>query len=113
MMLAIGPCRCYVKDVRCDMENMMPLEVRFRPEGKQWLAECPSLGIMTQGETFNAAQENLKEALLLFMESCIRRGTLERVLLEAGFTPVRVKEVEEMAGKFIPQCSQGQVRCHA
>jgi predicted RNase H-like HicB family nuclease len=95
------------------MKNMLPIEVHFRPEGDWWMAVCPSLDIVTQGRTYDEAQDNLQEAIMLFMESCIRRGTLERVLREAGFTAVRVKEVEEMAGKFIPQCSQGQTRCHA
>jgi predicted RNase H-like HicB family nuclease len=66
--------------------NFMPVEVNFRPSGKYWLAECPALDIATQGETFERAQENLKEALALFIESCLRRGTLEEVLLRAGYT---------------------------
>ena len=33
--------------------------------------------LISWGETFERAQENLKEALALFIESCLSRGTLE------------------------------------
>jgi predicted RNase H-like HicB family nuclease len=60
--------------------NFMPVEVRFRPSGKYWIGSCPDLNVITQGETFERTQENLMEALALFVESCLRRGTLEEVL---------------------------------
>jgi len=63
--------------------NMMPVEVTFKPSGKYWIGSCPSLDISTQGENFERAQENLKEALVLFFESCLNRGTLNEVLRRA------------------------------
>lgn len=93
-------------------QNMAPVEVRFRPEGERWLAECPDLGIITQGPSFLEAQDNLREAILLFFESCIRRGTLERVLFEAGFEPVYVKKMQDYAGEHIPTANIKEARCH-
>ena len=82
--------------------NMMPVEVNFKPSGKYWLGSCPSLDIHTQGENFERAQENLKEALALFIESCLSRGTLEEVLRLAGYSPVQIRTVENAAREFIP-----------
>jgi predicted RNase H-like HicB family nuclease len=82
--------------------SMMPVEVSFKPSGKYWLASCPSLDIHTQGEDFERAQENLKEALMLFIESCLSRGTLEEVLGQAGYSPVQIRKVEHAARKDLP-----------
>ncbi|MDR2574583.1 MAG: type II toxin-antitoxin system HicB family antitoxin [Desulfovibrio sp.] len=68
--------------------NFMPVAVNFKPAGDFWIASCPSLDIVTQGEDFERAEENLREALRLFFESCLKRGTLEQVLKDAGYSPV-------------------------
>ena len=95
--------------------NMMPLVVKFYPEGKSWVGSCPDLDVRTQGETFERAQENLKEALYLFMESCLRRGTLEQVLKEAGLSKVRIRAVVEEANRSVlPYIAKEQnTQCHA
>jgi predicted RNase H-like HicB family nuclease len=77
--------------------HMMPVEVRFKPSGGHWLGLCPSLDLTTQGESFEQAQENLREMLWLFIESCVRRGVLEEVLREAGFTKSKINMVKEAA----------------
>lgn len=81
---------------------MMPVEVRFIPKGDIWLAECQALGVMTQGDTFDEARENLAEALLLFLKSCMQRGVLEQVLQKARYEPKEIKAIEEYAEKHIP-----------
>jgi len=73
--------------------HMMPVEVHFRPEGEHWLGLCPSLGLTTQGESFERAQENLREMLWLFIESCRKRGVLEQVLRQSGFTGKKIDAV--------------------
>lgn len=80
--------------------HMMPVEVHFKPSGGHWLGLCPSLGLTTQGETFERAQENLREMLWLFIESCLRRGVLEQVLRQAGFTKTRIGAVMEAVEEF-------------
>ncbi|MGE4293064.1 MAG: type II toxin-antitoxin system HicB family antitoxin [Desulfovibrio sp.] len=77
--------------------HALPLEIRFRPDGEQWLGEAPEIGVMTQGRTLEEAQENLKDALRLFIESCLRRGVLDQILAEAGFSKRRVEEVRSVA----------------
>lgn len=93
--------------------NMMPVEVRFIPEGDMWVAQCEALGVMTQGHTFDQAQKNLVEALLLFLESCMRRGVLEQVLQEAGYEPMEIKAVQEYAEEYIPLSAQQAPACRA
>jgi len=77
--------------------RMMPVEVRFKPSGGHWLGHCPSLGLTTQGESFERAQENLREMLWLFIDSCLKRGVLEEVLRQSGFTKQKIGAVMEAA----------------
>ena len=81
-------------------QGMMPVEVRFKPSGKYWVASCPDLDIATQGESFEQAQENIKELLFLFVQSCLSRGTLEQVLAEAGYTKAQTRAVTKAARSF-------------
>ena len=77
--------------------HMLPVEIHFKPSGGHWLALCPGLDLITQGATFEQAQENLREMLWLFIESCLRRGVLEKVLGQAGFTEENIGVVLEAA----------------
>ena len=88
-----------------ELLRMMPVEVTFKPSGKYWIGSCPSLDVSTQGESFEHAQQNLKEALALFVESCLVRGTLEEVLRRAGYTKVQIRSVEEAAQPYLAQLS--------
>ena len=58
-----------------------------RREGKRWMAGCPSLNVYSQGQTRDQAQRCLEEAVELWFESCLERGTLETALQEVGFRP--------------------------
>lgn len=80
--------------------NFMPVEVRFRPAGKYWIGSCPDLDISTHGETFERVQENLMEALGLFVESCLCRGTLEEVLIRAGYTKTMAHSTARAASSY-------------
>jgi predicted RNase H-like HicB family nuclease len=96
-----------------DSFSMAPVEVHFRPSGKYWFASCPSLDLATQGETFERAAENLREALWLFFDSCIKRGTLEQVLAEAGYSAVEAAAVSEVAKTFVQPMPPAIEQCHA
>ncbi|MEP7354316.1 MAG: type II toxin-antitoxin system HicB family antitoxin [Acidobacteriota bacterium] len=61
------------------------LEAVVKQEGGAWLASCPSLDVVTQDESKQAALEALKEAVQLWFESSIERGVLDQALIEAGF----------------------------
>lgn len=51
-----------------------------------FVAKCPSLDVVSQGDTESEAKENLKEALELFLLGCFEMGTLEEVLRRSGFS---------------------------
>ena len=50
------------------------LDAWFRREGRDWLAWCPGIDVMTQARTKKKAFESLTEAVQLWFESCIERG---------------------------------------
>ena len=64
--------------------DKIPWRPRFHREREQWIAWCPDLDVTTQGDTIRKADENLREAVSLFLETCHAMGTLEDVLREAG-----------------------------
>jgi predicted RNase H-like HicB family nuclease len=59
----------------------------IKKKDKWFTASCPSLDVISQGETAEKAKENLAEALSLFLISCYERGTLTTVLKDCGFKP--------------------------
>ena len=54
-------------------------------EGKHYLAYSPELDVASQGKTPENAQEMLKDAISLFIETAKDMGTLNSILTEAGF----------------------------
>ena len=53
---------------------------------KRWtVASCPVLDVHSQGGTDEQATANLREAVQLFLETCIEMGTLGQVLKDSGF----------------------------
>ena len=65
----------------------MPFEIE--QDGDAYVSSCPPLDVFSQGDTEKEAMENLVEAINLFLESCIRRQTLEKVLSDRGFEMVK------------------------
>jgi predicted RNase H-like HicB family nuclease len=56
-----------------------------RDTEERWIAVCPSIGVASQGSDADDARRCLDEAVELWFESCIERGTLERALRESNF----------------------------
>ncbi|MGD9973666.1 MAG: type II toxin-antitoxin system HicB family antitoxin [Desulfatirhabdiaceae bacterium] len=67
----------------------MKLPMLMKKKKNWWIASCPILDVITQGETEEKAKQNLNDALSLFLVSCFERGTLDSVLKECGFRPGR------------------------
>lgn len=55
------------------------------PEGDWIVASCPSLDVHSQGRSEAEAVAQLREAVQLFLETCLETGTLDTVLAELGF----------------------------
>lgn len=64
---------------------VLQLSALVRREKESWLAGCPSLDVYTQGETADEAKANLREAVELWIDSCIERNTLGKALQELGW----------------------------
>ena len=59
--------------------------IQIFPEAGGYAASCAPLGVTSQGDTREEAEENLKGALGLFFEELIRAGSLDDVLMECGW----------------------------
>ena len=70
---------------RIRFDVTVPAEVR--KDEDHFVSFCPPLDVYGQGPSEEAALDNLIEALQLFVESCLARGTLDRVLRDCGFEP--------------------------
>jgi predicted RNase H-like HicB family nuclease len=76
------------------MEIALKLPIKVTRKGNLYIAACSALDVVTQGETEDQARKNIREALYLFLRSCIERGTLDAVLKECGFSPTSDPVVE-------------------
>lgn len=56
-----------------------------REEDSEWLAGCPSLDVHTQADSKKEACEALREAVQLWLESCVERETLPAAMRELGW----------------------------
>lgn len=65
----------------------MHLPVEIVKKRNIYVSFCPILDVASQGETEDEARLNLIEAITAFAISCLRRGTLEKVLSDCGFSP--------------------------
>lgn len=68
-----------------DVQMRFTLPMKLKKRKNWYVASCPVLDVVTQGETKAKAKSNLKEALVLFFETCIEQGTLDTVLKNCGF----------------------------
>ena len=71
------------------MELSAKLPVCLKKEDEVYIAHCPVLDVYSQGYSEEEAKNNLIEAIVLFFQSCIKRGTLDAVLKESGFEKAR------------------------
>lgn len=75
------------------MNETITLDVELRAFARRdteerWMAVCPSIGVASQGTDVDDARSCLREAVQLWFESCIERGTLERALQESNFRQI-------------------------
>ena len=87
-------------EVRC----VLPAVIRKHEHGV-FVASCPVLDVVSQGDTEQEAKRNLSEAVCLFLVSCFERGTLDEVLRHAGFTPAgtaKKGKPQRIAAPFFP-----------
>ena len=67
------------------IEMRISLGCFLRRDGDQWVAVCPAVDVGSQGADKREAIQSVQEAVQLWFESCIERGTLPQALRELGF----------------------------
>jgi predicted RNase H-like HicB family nuclease len=81
------------------MAETIKLEIQLRAfvrrdTQKRWIAVCPKLDVTTQGKSAADAKRCLEEAVELWFEDCLDRGTLQQALRECGFRTASREEAE-------------------
>ena len=59
--------------------------VHIFKEGATYVAHAPELDVSSCGDTDEQARRNIQDAVRGFLETCAEMGTLEAILLEAGY----------------------------
>lgn len=62
--------------------------IKYDREAKVWVGYAPALKVYSQAKTRARARKAIASAVNLFLRVAYKKGVLERVLTEAGFTPV-------------------------
>src|SRR5947208_2340209 len=61
------------------------LQVIFSQDGEYVVCYCPALDLSSYGKNHDDAHNAFEEALSIFLEDTIHKGTLEKVLLDLGW----------------------------
>jgi len=82
------------------MGETIKLDIRLlgfvrRETRSRWIAVCPKLDVVTQGKSADDAKRCLDEAVELWFEDCLERGTLQQALRECGFRIAPRQDAEE------------------
>jgi predicted RNase H-like HicB family nuclease len=72
------------------MGELIKLDIQLRAfvrreTRNRWIAVCPKIDVTTQGISEDDAKRCLDEAVQLWFEDCLERGTLDRAMRECGF----------------------------
>lgn len=94
-----------LKNVRCDVSITIRLQTWYRRDGREWLAWCPAIDVMSQARTKVKAMESLREAVELWFESCFERGVLNEALVECGFSKIGMENVGDETDSSCDQVS--------
>jgi hypothetical protein len=85
------------KQVRVKIGTTLPVTV-FK-EADTFVAYTPALDLSSCGRTFKEAESHFKEAVAIFFEECLRRGTLDDALASLGW----IKNPKGAIGWIPPQ----------
>jgi predicted RNase H-like HicB family nuclease len=70
------------------MYRLSALFGRDAEEENTWVAWCPALGIVSQGESETEAKETLQSAVTLYIKRCYTRNIFDREMKKRGARPV-------------------------
>ena len=67
------------------------LQISFLKEGNKYIAYTPALDLSTSGKSYAEAKKRFEEAVDIFFEELVKKGTLEEVLLDLGWRRTQAK----------------------
>lgn len=74
---------------KLNFEFKLPVSILM--EGEKYVAYTPALDLSTSGKNYEEVKKRFKEAVNIFMEELINKGTLEDVLLDLGWKRIQAK----------------------
>jgi predicted RNase H-like HicB family nuclease len=88
------------------MAEIIKLEIQLqafvrRETRSRWIAVCPKIDVATQGTSMDDAKRCLDEAVELWFEDCIERGTLQEALRECGFRIATREDADPAADRIV------------
>ncbi len=78
------------------------LAVYITKQGKHYVSYCPALDLSSFGATKKDAQNGFEEAVQLFLEETQERNTLEKVLLDLGWSLKKIPNPEYIPPADLP-----------
>jgi predicted RNase H-like HicB family nuclease len=95
----------------------MPNEIIFNLKGyfrrdevaEGFVSYCPTLNVYSHGKTAQDAIAHLEQTVTLYLETCLERETLDKVMRAAGFDPSAVTagvSVDDMKAEFVAVLEQ-------
>ena len=70
------------------MRRYIVVTYLIRPEDGQYASYCPELGTASCGDTIEEALDNIKDAVVLQIETLRDTGALDRFLADRGIKPL-------------------------
>lgn len=70
---------------RMKVNFQVTLPVTFLREGDSFIAYTPALDLSTVGDTLEEAKERFDEAVKIFFEEIVKKGTIDQALTELGW----------------------------
>jgi predicted RNase H-like HicB family nuclease len=88
------------------MSETIKLDIQLRAfvrreTRNRWIAVCPQIDVVTQGTSEDDAKRYLHEAVHLWFDSCVERGTLPEALRECGFRTATREEAEASPDRIL------------
>ena len=89
------------------VEVSVRLRCFVRQEQDHWVSGCPALDVYSQADDADSARAALREAVELWIDSCLERNTLGQALTELGWH--RVPAVDRQSFDVVPMESPSRV----
>ena len=67
----------------------MQLPISVFREGKHFIAYTPVLDLSTSGKNYEEVKKRFKEAVNIFFEELVKKGTLDEVLESLGWQKIK------------------------